>query len=217
MIVVDIETSGLSPVKNGIWQIGAINFNNPEEIFFDEGRIDLDDNVSEGALKVTGKTEQELRDKNKQNQKSLLIEFFDWIKKQRKSDRRLNPICQNPQFDIGFLQTKAVKYELEFPFAYRSFDLHSIAATRYFQINGKFLMKEGISGMDLPNVLGLCGLEDERIIVRGEEIIKEGKPHNALEDAKLTTECFSRLVYGKSLFNEFSRHEIPEYLARSEK
>ena len=30
MIVLDIETSGLCPEKNGVWQIGAIDLTNPE-------------------------------------------------------------------------------------------------------------------------------------------------------------------------------------------
>jgi len=61
-IVVDLEMSGLIPSENGIWQIGAVDLNNPEKIFFDESRIDDDDVVDEGALKVIGKTEEQLSD-----------------------------------------------------------------------------------------------------------------------------------------------------------
>jgi len=67
-IVVDLETSGLDLVKSGIWQIGAVDLNTMEE-FFDEARIDDEDEINDGALKVIGKTEEELRDKNKQSQK----------------------------------------------------------------------------------------------------------------------------------------------------
>jgi hypothetical protein len=70
------------------------------------------------------------------------------------------------------------------------------------------------SGMSLPNVLDFCGIPDERLSVEGNEINKEGKPHNALEDAKLTAECFSRVVYGKSLFSDFKKYDIPLYLRR---
>jgi len=32
-IVVDLETSGGSPIENGIWQIGAVDLNTMEEFF----------------------------------------------------------------------------------------------------------------------------------------------------------------------------------------
>ena len=70
MIVVDTERSGSIDVeKNGIWQIGAIEFENPSNTFFQEARIDDDDIITEEALKIIGKTETDLRNKNKQSQK----------------------------------------------------------------------------------------------------------------------------------------------------
>ena len=51
--------------------------------------------------------------------------------------------------------------------------------------------------MGLKNILTFCGMQDNR------------KVHNALEDAKLTAECFSRLVYGKNLFPEYAQFKIP--------
>ena len=53
MIVVDLEMSGLDSVKCGVWQIGAIDLET-NEIFYDEGKIDSEDSVEEGALKVIG-------------------------------------------------------------------------------------------------------------------------------------------------------------------
>ena len=209
MIVLDIETSGIDFVKSGIWQIGAIDLETKEE-FIEECRIDDEDEIKEESLKVIGKTEQELRDSKKQSQKKLLERFFKWV-----SERKVkNFICQNPQFDLAFLSIRAEKYGLEKSFPYRAFDLHSIAQTRYFQINKEFLMSENKSAMGFPRVLELCGLEYKGIQMKGEEVIKEGEPHNALEDAKLTAECFSRLVYGKNLFPEFSKFPVPEVLKK---
>ncbi len=68
--------------------------------------------------------------------------------------------------------------------------------------------------MGLRNILKLCGIEDERRSVREDKISREGKPHNALEDAKLTAECFSRLVYGKNLFPEYAKFKIPGELTK---
>ncbi len=210
MIVVDIETTGLNSEKHGIWQIGALDFSNSDNIFLEEARIDEEDGISEEALKVIGKTEAELRNQNKQSQKQLLENFFYWTK----TAKIKNAICQNPQFDLCFLTFKARKYGLEFPLHYRAFDLHSFASLRFYQINKKFLMREHHSDMGLSNTLKFCGIEDKRIKTEKGTIIQTGSSHNALEDAKLTAEAFSRLIHGKNLLKEFSQYKIPEYLAR---
>ena len=79
MIIVDLETSGLDNEKCGIWQIGAVDLEDPENTFFEDGRIDDEDLIEEGALKVTGKTEKELRDNKKKSQRELLVNFFNWV------------------------------------------------------------------------------------------------------------------------------------------
>jgi len=213
MIVLDIETSGGHPTENGIWQIGAIDLNTMEE-FLDESRIDDKDEIEVEALKVCGKTEEELRDSNKQSQKELLDKFFKWLETRKMKTL----LCHLPEFDQGFLRCKARKYFGTDPFwpdSHRPFDLHTIAQVKFFEINGKFLTKEdNNSDMGLRNILKLCGIEDERRSVREGKILKEGKPHNALEDARLTAECFSRLVYRKNLFPEYTQFKIPEELIK---
>jgi len=198
MIVVDLEMSGLNIEKCGIWQIGAVELENPENTFLEEARIDDGDEAYADALRVTGKTEAQLRDKNKQSQKELLKNFFDWSSKI--SSKIM--ICQHPQADFAFLENKAWKYNLDFPFSHRVFDLHSFSQAKYLEIKGKFLMKSGDSEMGLRNTLNFVGMEDPR------------KEHNALEDAKLTAECFSRIVYGKTLLKEYSKFKIPDYLKK---
>ena len=198
MIVVDLEMSGLNIERCGIWQIGAIDLKNSKNIFFEESSIDEGDVVEEGALKVIGKTEKELRDKNKQSQKQLLKNFFDWCKKIQAETL----IAQHPQADFAFLETKAWKYGLDFPLNYKALDMHSISQIKYLELNGKFLMKGDKSEMSLGNTLELVGMTDTR------------KEHNALEDAKLTAECFSRIVYGRSFLEEYSKFKIPKNLLR---
>ena len=200
-IVLDIETSGIDKVRCGIWQIGAYDLSTGTE-FLQEGRLDDEDEIVNGGqkpvLEIAGKTEEELRDKNKQSQKQLLENFFDWV------DERLmkNFLCQNPQFDVAFLEIKAMKYGLKIPFHYRSFDLHNLAQVKYHDSHNGFLIKDGHSDMGLGNILEFCGMKDNR------------KDHNALEDCKLTGECFSRLMYGKNLFPEYAQYEIPEVLKK---
>lgn len=214
-IVVDIETSGLDKIKCGIWQIGAIDLNDKEE-FLEEARIDDEDIVEEAALKVIGKTEEELRDKNQQSQKELLERFFEWMKKRPMR----NMLCQNPQFDISFFEIKANKYNLKKTFQFRTFDLHTLAQTIYFGLNKEFHLRKNEvtskkeSDMDLKNILKFCGVPDNRVNIISGKIVSEGNPHNALEDCKLEGECFSRLIYGENLFEEYSQFKIPEVLKK---
>ncbi len=202
-IVLDIETSGTDYVKCGIWQIGAIDLSTMEE-FIGECRIDEEDkiiddpNADKKVLEVIGKTEEELRDKNKKSQKELISKFLGWVENRTMR----NFLCENPQFDVAFLEIKAIKYGLKMPFHHRSFDLHTFGQRKYLDLHGDFLVKEGHSDMGLSNILKLCGLEDNR------------KAHNALEDAKLTGECFYRLIEGKNLFPEYSKYSIPEVLRK---
>jgi DNA polymerase III epsilon subunit-like protein len=201
MIVVDIETSGLDFEHLGIWQIGAIELENPANSFLEEARIDDNDVINPNSLKIIGKTEEELRDKTKRSQKELLSDFFEWAKKIEIKDC----ICQNPQFDWSLLYMKAMKYRLDFPFIHRAYDLHSIAQLKHFQLKGKFLIKKNITDMGLSKILIFVGMLDTR------------KEHNALEDAKLTAECFSRIVYGKNLIDAYKDFTIPPYLTRYNK
>ena len=215
MIVFDIETSGLNIGECGIWQIGAIDMNNPDNYFLEEARIDDEDQVEIEAMNVTGKSEGDLRDKNKQSQKQLILNFLEWIR----TCREKISLGQNVGFDIMFLQTKSMKYKIIDIFrevmGARTMDLHTIAQMKYHEIYGKYkLREEGLSDMNLKNTLDFCGIPDERRVVENEEIKEEGKPHDALDDCKLEAECFSRIVYGKNLFTEYSQYKIPEHLKR---
>ncbi len=98
MIVVDIETSGnFDPERNGIWQIGAVDFKNPKNTFLEEARIDDEDNIEEEALKVIGKTREYLRDRNKQSQRQLLENFFKWAENVKNKIL----VAHNTPFDYG--------------------------------------------------------------------------------------------------------------------
>lgn len=210
MIILDIETSGIHQEKHGICEIAAMDSDNPSNYFHDECRIDDDEDVMLASLDVVGITEEEVRDKKKQSQKEMLEHFFAWCK----TPKMKNCLCQGPIFDLGFITQKARKHGLQYPLHYRSFDLHTITAYRYLKIRGKFFLDGDHSGMDLTKTLEFCGLEDNRISVdiNTRKVIREGVPHNALSDIRLTAECFSRLVYGKNLLPEFASKIIPDYL-----
>ena len=196
MIVVDIETSGLDFLKNGIWQIGAIDTDDAERIFLEECRIDDDEISEDEARNVCGVTEEYIRSVYKQSQKELLEKFFIWCK----DTKVKNFICQNPQFDFSFIKCKAEKYGLRMPVHFRCFDTHTLASLKYKEIYGALPIDGGFSNMNLSNILYFCGMKDER------------DKHNALEDAKLTAECFYRIVYCKTFLKEFEQYSIPKYL-----
>ncbi len=197
MIIVDLEMSGLNSIKNGIFEIGAVDTEDSKNQFFEECRIDGGDLSDKGALRATGKTDEELRAPNKQSEKELLENFFSWVRK----TNNMTIVCQNFD-DVIFLKIKADKYELEYPFHYRALELHTLAHMKYFEIKKEFDFKEGISDFGLRKTLKFVGMDDNR------------NGHNALEDAKLEAECFSRLVYGKNLLEEFKEFEIPDYLKK---
>lgn len=66
--------------------------------------------------------------------------------------------------------------------------------------------------MGLTNILEFCGMKDERISLRDGHVDRKGSPHNALEDAKLEAECFSRMAYGRNLLEEYKKFPLPDYL-----
>ena len=194
MIVMDIESSGLDSGRCGIWQIGALEFENPANTFLEESRIDDDDEITEEALIITEKTEEEIRDENKQSQKKLIENFLDWCK----TCKERIIAGQNVGWDISFIQNKCIRYGIHDKFhdiiGARIIDLHTLANLKHKEKNGNFKLKNGKSDMSLPNVMQFCELEDKRKILEKGKIIKEGEAHNALTDAKLTAECFRRLL-----------------------
>jgi len=216
MIILDLESSGINTGKAGIWQIGAIEFENPKNQFLEEGRIDNEDKVVEGAIKVTGKTEEEMRDKNKQSQKQLILNFLEWAKT---CEERV-VMGHNVGWDISFIQNKCLEHDIIDQFrevmSQRSIDLHTLAQIKKIEKEGKFSTAENKkSNMNLSKVMEFCGLSDNRISLQSDgEIKKEGKIHDALEDCKIEGECYSRLIYGKNLFSRYAKFKIPEVLKK---
>jgi len=216
MIVLDIETSGIDTGRCGIWQIGSIDLNHPENYFLEEARIDNEDVIGPTALEVTGKTEKELRDTKKQSQKQLILNYLNW----RETCKEKITTGQNVGWDLNFIQNKCLKYGIMDKFrkstGQRGIDLQTIAQEKYKELYGKYLLKEnGNSGMNLFEVLNFCGIPDQRKKVDDKgNISKEGTAHSALEDCELEGECYWRLENGKILFPEYTQYKIPKELEK---
>ncbi len=158
MIILDIETSGLSPLKNGVLSIGAVHFKSGSE-FYGECQLEEGREASLQALAVNGFSEQEIRDHRKDNSHQLLAKFIYWAS--QFADGKILGGHNVGHFDILFTEEVFGRFfDGKFPFSYRTVDLHSIAYAKF----GESLSHEQICVK--------LGLEPEP------------KPHNALEGAK---------------------------------
>jgi DNA polymerase III epsilon subunit-like protein len=193
MIVLDTETTGLDPQKNSLLSIGALEFENPENQFYGECRIWEGAEIHDKALEVNGFSEAEVTDPEKPLPGELLESFFAWVESCAETD----VAGHNVTFDTGFLLAEAVRSDLGYPFAHRVVDTYSLAWMYLIQAGKSIPQKDGRSGIDSDFVFTYVGISEER----GE--------HNALEDAKLTAEAISRLVYGKQLLEEYKEFPIP--------
>ena len=167
MIIVDVETTGLDPIKSSIVSIGAVDFEKGDE-FYIECHAPADAVIEPEALAVNGLTREQCFDATKVSAVEAYKQFLWWT-----SDNRLVMLAgqQVGTFDAKFLQVLHERAGLgKWPFGHRSVDLHSVAFAKF----GKSLSLDGI--------LKELGLEPEP------------KPHNALTGAKLEAEAFRRLL-----------------------
>ncbi len=193
MLVVDIEGSGVDPHKNSLLSIGAVEFERPENQFYGECRVWDGAHIEPKALEVNGFTETEARDSIKQTDRELLLKFISWA--DTCDEKTLSG--QNPSFDRDFMQITAARYHLNWVFAHRTIDLHSIAF--FHAVTHRIMVprKNNHSDFNLDKILVYAGLPPEP------------KPHNGLTGARLEAEAFSRFFNGKSLFPEWHSFKIP--------
>lgn len=197
MIVIDIETSGLDPNNHALISLGAVNFEKPDHIFYSECRVFKGAKIDEQALVVNGFTVEDITDPSKQDPKVLLLAFREYAN--LCSDTTLAGM--NPGvFDIPFLEKTAKRERLEWSFARRSVDLHTLCYAHMRIKRTPIPIRNNHTAINLARVLEYVGLEGIDV------------PHHALEDAKLTAECISRLLYAKPLLEEFQGYPVPSYL-----
>lgn len=193
MLVIDAEFSGLDPRAHSIVSIGAVDFEHPERQFYGECRIWEGAHIMPEAIAVCGFTEEQVRDPKKQSLEELAQSFHRWI--EQSDDRTL--AGQNVALDRDFLNEAFRRAGLEFRFAHRNVDSHSVA---YAYLRGKGMplpKKDDLqSALSLDKILTILGLPPEP------------KPHIALNGAKLEAEALSRMIYGTNLLPEFVQYPI---------
>lgn len=189
MIFVDVETSGLDSKKCSLLSIGAIDFDNPKNQFYEECRVFSGAHVEREALQVNGFTENDARDFRKKTDEEIVRGFLRWAG----TCKEWTFAGQNISFDRDFIKETCHRYHVDWPFAQRTIDLHSVVYAELLRIGkgSKIPVKNNHSDLNLDKIIELAGLE------------KRSGIHNGLEDAKLEAEAFSRIIYGKNLLEEY--------------
>lgn len=192
MFVVDVETGGLDAVVNPLLSIGAIDFNNPDNRFYGVCGAKKTQVVTKEALEVNGFTEKELA--NEITVKTLLEQFFDWVRTY--SDGDFTIAGENPSFDRDFIAYNAKVEGLKNPFGHRTIDMHSLA---YADILGN---NESVPIEDRKNKL------NADVIFKYLGMPEEPRPHLASNGALWECEAFYRLILKKSVFKEFEAYPL---------
>ncbi len=195
MIVIDIEASGTEYSKHSIVSIGAIDFEHPENRFYEECCIWDGAHIMKESLQITGFTESEIIDVTKKTEGEAVRVFFEWS--EHMGDRTL--AGQNVSFDRDFLKAACEREGLSWDLAHRTIDTHSLC---YMHMVNHGLVppidpQHRHSALNLDAVLNYCGIPDEP------------EPHNALTGAMCHGEVISRLLYNKKLLPEFEQYAIP--------
>ncbi len=193
MIVIDIEASGTEYHKHSIVSIGAFDFDNPDNRFYEECRIWDGAHIMEEALEVNGFTEAEIIDPDKKSEGEVIALFLEWAEKI--NDRTL--LAQNVSFDRDFTKFAAERAGLNWILPYRSVDTHSLALMHYIKSGKEVPIEKHRSALNLDIILQYTGIPEEPT------------PHNALTGALSHGEVASRLLYDKKLLPEFKQFEIP--------
>lgn len=194
MLVVDIEATGISAQRNSIVSVGGVDFENPDRQFYEECRIWDGAEINPEGLEVSGFSEAEVTDPNKQSLEEMMQSFFHWV--EQSSDKTL--AGQNVALDRDYLNVSFAKAHIDFQFPYRTVDLHAVAYADHIKKGIPVPLRNDRTDLNLEGILRYTGIHDIEV------------PHHGLIDAKLEAECFARILYGKNLLPEYAKYPIPE-------
>ncbi|HEY4479381.1 MAG TPA: exonuclease domain-containing protein [Candidatus Paceibacterota bacterium] len=196
MIVIDMESTGVDPIKHSLLSLGAVDFKNPKNQFYMECRAWEGAHIDDEALLVNGFSKEQAFDQTKATDRELVEKFLTWV--EAIPERTL--AGQHPATDRDFLKYTCFRHHINWPFAQRSIDLHTVAYYHMIKRGVSIPLKNGHSALNLDAILRYVGMETEP------------RPHNGLTGAKVEAETFSRLFYGKSLLSDYERLPLPDFL-----
>ena len=194
MIVLDVESSGLSPHTHSILSLGALDLDDPTNRFYDECRIWDGAHIEDDALAINGFSREEVTDATRKSEAELIAAFVAWA-----CDKPANRMlaAQNPSFDLEFVQAACRRAGIDCPFGKRTIDVHSLV---WLHMNERGIApptEKHRSSINLDFALRYCGIPEEP------------KPHNALTGALCHAEVISRIAYTKKALPEFTPFDIP--------
>ena len=122
-VFLDLETTGLNPVRNGILTIGVIIDINGKRVHSKEIKVKCFKHVDNYALKVNGINLEE-HNKIALSEKQAILKLNEYLSG-NKFDNVL--YCHNAVFDVPFLKRFYEEAIVEFPFSYNSVCTLSLA------------------------------------------------------------------------------------------
>ena len=195
MIIIDVEATGTEYDKHSIVSLGAIDYDNPSNQFYEECRIWDGAHIMDSALAVCGFSREEVNDPTKQPEGELIKAFLAWS--EDIAERTL--AGQNVSFDRDFVKAACARTHIDNDFAHRTIDTHTLCWMH--------MIKAGMlppidtahrrSALNLDAVLNYVGIPDEP------------HPHNALTGAMSHAEVIARLLHDTKLLPEFDAFDIP--------
>ena len=203
MLVIDVETTGIDPLKNSIISVGGIiipkNLGDTILNFYNETIIWPGAEISETALEYNGATREEITSNLVRLKQSEMLENLIHFVKHSEDQTVWG---HNPRFDVDFLNASFEREGFDFRFSYHTLDQHTLVYAH--------LLQRGI----------IPPLKNERSAIGGDTVSeyvgvpKEPRPHNGLNGAKWEAEAIYRLVYGKNFHPSFKKYPVPTYLKR---
>ncbi len=193
MLVVDVETTGTDPRKHSILSIGAVDFSNPQNEFYEECAAFPEAHVADDALEVNGRPKDKVFDPTLKSEAEIVKDFLAWMAKS--PDHTF--MGQNPSFDISFIRAAAERAHIDASIPHRSIDLHSLCFAHMEKRGVPFPLKNNRSDLNSDKIMEYVGIPPEV------------RPHIAINGARIEAEAFSRLLYNKSFYSHYSSYKIP--------
>lgn len=195
MIVVDVEASGTEYQKHSIVSIGALDYDDPSNTFYEECRIWEGAHIMDEALEVNGFTKDEITDPTKKSEAEIIRAFLAWA---IDIDNR-TLVGQNVSFDRDFIKAAAERAGENYTLPYRTIDTHTLAYMHMVKrgITPPFDKEKHRTALNLDVILNYTGIPEEPA------------PHNALTGAFSHAEVTARLLSDKQLLENFKQYPIP--------
>jgi DNA polymerase-3 subunit epsilon len=195
VIVVDVETTGLSAGRHSIVSIGAVDFSYPANQFYKECKPFDGADIDPSALAVNGFKLEHFSDPERPALFDVMQDFLSWSR--ACEDQTLAGM--NTWFDRDFIQSAIGRYHLDWPFGQRIVDLHSVCYS-HMVAQGRKIPSEGKhTRLSNDRILTYLGLPEEP------------KPHHGLTGARMESEAFSRLLHHRPLLQEFETYPLPAW------